>query len=85
MDLDDIEAKLNKLKLVKQIEHVFILLEGGPKHGAKVSAIRAEDPAEAERSVVFPFDEEESKMVFEAARAALQVRYDRLRAEIGAQ
>lgn len=84
MSLEDIEAKLRKLHVIKQIEHAFVLLEGGPKHNALVSAIRAEDAAEAERSIVFAFNAEESKAIFEAARTALQVRYETLKAELEA-
>lgn len=83
--LDDIEAKLAKVKVVREIEHVFDLCKRGPAHQARISAIVAEDDAEAERSVRFAFSPEESAAIFQAAEAALRKRYAALKAELGAK
>ena len=82
--LADIEAKLKKVQVLRAMEHAFILLEGGPRHDAWVTLIKAEDAAEAERSVPFTFDAYESKMIFEAAAAALKKRFETIKAELGA-
>ena len=82
--LVDIEAKLRKVQVLRAMEHAFLLLEGGPKHNALVSAIVAEDAAESERSVRFTFDAVESKAIFEAAAAALKKRFETIKAELGA-
>ena len=84
MSMDDIEAKLKKVQLVRQMEHAFVLLEGGPKHNALVSGILAEDAAESERSVRFAFDATESAAIFKAAEEALKVRHEALKAELEA-
>lgn len=84
MNMDDIETKLKKVKLIKDMELVFDLLERGPKHDALVSAIVAEDAAESERSVRFAFSVDESKAIFKAAEDAIRVRYKALKAELTA-
>jgi hypothetical protein len=58
------------------------LCRRGASHGAKISAIVAEDDAEAERSVRIAFTPQESAMVFGAAGTALAARLDRLKVEI---
>lgn len=80
---DDIEKKLLKAKLLKDMEHTFDMLKRGPATKALVSAIVAEDAAESERSIRFSFDEAESAAIFKAAETALQARYKALRAELG--
>lgn len=83
--LDDIEAKLAKVKMAREIEHMFDLCKRGPAHHARISAIVAEDDAEAERSVRFSFSAEESATIFHAAEAVLRKRYTALKAELGAK
>lgn len=80
--MDDIEAKLQKVKLVREIEHVLNVLKGGVQHRARISALIAEDEASSERSAHFAFSEEESGMIFLAAEETLRQRYEALKDEL---
>lgn len=83
MDLNDIEAKLNKIKEIKEVEHALAVLESGVKNGALIHTIGAEDAAEAERSLKFSFNADETKAIFAAAAMALMARHNELETAVG--
>jgi hypothetical protein len=83
MSIDDIEAKLRLAKEYREVELAVELCRRGAFHGARISAILAEDDAEAERSVRLAFTPQESAAVFRAAGAALAQRLDKLKADHG--
>lgn len=83
-DMDDVEAKLLKVKAIKDIDHALDLLVRGPVNNALISAIVAEDAAESERSVRILFTAEESAAIFKAAETALRARSEALKAEVSA-
>lgn len=80
--MEQIEAKLAKVKLIREIEHAMAVLASGQKNGAVIRTIYAEDAAEAERSVHFVFSVEESAEIYKVAEQALNIRHAALKKEL---
>lgn len=74
MNLDDIEARLKLAKEAREVERAIDLCERGARHNARISSLKAEDAAEAERSIELLFTAEESIAIFNCAAAALTAR-----------
>lgn len=56
------------------MELTIDLLQRAIENNAFITSIRAEDKAECERSVYYKFTPEQSKVIFEAALAALALK-----------
>lgn len=76
VSLDDLEAKLLRVREAKQVQHAITLCAAAlkPEHETRIMSIRAEGCAETERSMPLPLTVDETSAVFQVVHDQLVAR-----------